>query len=242
MRASRLTLCFLVTVCCTLLPAQEIKSLDITSVPPRTQLRYPQAPPADCNAAGCVGGGYGGVLISEGAPDIRDPRALGVYLLRVTPTDIDPKQSFEAEFRVLNTGLAPIELPISPDLADLQPQDESVSFSYFSLALVVQTLNEGNLEMPFAGLIELYGLSDRENSMLMLRPGEWIRVIANVKFHEWPSDPMPAHVRGDFWLRRNTFRPHPGGGSTEVQNLYPNHTPTPVLSVRFVKSNSVRPK
>jgi len=78
----------------------------------------------------CVGGGYGGVGVGDGAPDRRDPHALGVYLLRVTPTDIDSTQPFEAEFRVLSTGLASIDLPVSPHLSDLQPTDASVVFVY----------------------------------------------------------------------------------------------------------------
>lgn len=139
MRARCLTLCVILAVCSTLLHAQEVKSLDITGLRPRTQLRYPPAPPADCDTAGCVGGGYGSLLVGDGAAHIHDPHALGVYLLRVTPTDIDPTQPFEAEFRVLNTGLAPIELPISPNLSDLQTEDEWATFSYFSLALVVYT-------------------------------------------------------------------------------------------------------
>src|SRR5215469_14102626 len=86
-----------------MLRAQEIKYLDLTSITQRTELRHPPAPPSNCDKASqdCVGGGYGGVGVGDGAPDRRDPHALGVYLLRVTPTDIDSTQPFEAEFRVL---------------------------------------------------------------------------------------------------------------------------------------------
>jgi hypothetical protein len=75
--------------------------------------------------------------VGDGAPDARDPRALGVVLDSVEPTDItlDP---FEAEFRIMNTGLVPIDLPIFPHLSDLQPADESQKFQYLSLALYVR--------------------------------------------------------------------------------------------------------
>ncbi len=56
-----------------------------------------------------------------------------IYLLRVTPTDIN--QPLQVEFKILNTGTAPIEIPVSPHLSDLQPDDESVAFSYFSKLL-----------------------------------------------------------------------------------------------------------
>ena len=153
-----------------------------------------------------------------------------MYLLRVAPTDIDPTQPFEAEFRVLNTGIAPIEVPVSPHLSDLQPSDESAAFSYFSLALVVQV--EGPQQgTPSVGFIQLFGAADHEGTMLVLKPGEWIRVRAQVKLQNWPP-PASTRARGEFWLRRNTFQPHPGGGFTNSENLYPNVTPTPWIDIR----------
>jgi hypothetical protein len=154
-------------------------------------------------------------------------------LLRVTPTDIDPTQPFEAVFRVLNTGLADIDLPVSPHLSDLQPADESVAFSYFSLALVVGVAGPQR-GMPSVGFVELYGSADHEGSILVLRPGEWITVRANVKLLSWPSALVDTNFRGEFWLRRNMFHPHPGGGFTQMENLYPNATPTPGISVHLL--------
>ncbi len=217
-----------------MLRAQEVKYIDLSLISQRTELRYPPAPPPDCKPdRSCVGGGYGGVGVGDGAPDRRDPHALGVYLLRVTPTDIDPAKPFQAEFRVLNTGLASIDLPVSPHLSDLQPSDESMVFSYSSLALVVQV--EGPQRgIPSVGFVELFGSGDHQGSTLVLRPGEWISVRANVKLRSWPSELVATRFRGEFWLRRNTFTPHPGGGFTKVQNLYPNATPTPGIAVRFV--------
>jgi hypothetical protein len=183
----------------------------------------------------CLGGGSGGGSVGDGAPDWRDPHALGIYLLRVTPTEINPAQPFRVEFKILNTGTAPIELPVSPHLSDLQPSDESVAFSYFSLALAVR--GEGETQRPdvaCVGFVELYGSPDHSESMMALRPGEWIRVSANVKLLTWPSEPASARFRGDFWLRKNTFHPHPGGQFIEAQNLYPNDTPTPFVAVRLL--------
>jgi hypothetical protein len=173
--------------------------------------------------------------MGDGAPDQRDPHALGIYLLRVTPTDIDPAEPFQVEFKVLNTGTAPMELPVSANLSDLQPTDESIAFDYFSLTLVVggKVEPEGPPE-SFVGFVELFGASEHAESMMVLRPGEWIRVSANVKLLTPPSGPVSARLKGDFWLRRNTFHPHAGGQFIEARNLYPNTTPTPVVAVRFL--------
>ena len=227
-------LCLLLT---SAMRAQEVKIIDLTVVQQRTELRHPAASVEDCTlGTSGVCGGIGGSSVGDGAPDRRDPHALAVYLLRVTPSDIDPAKPFEAEFRVLNTGLAPIELPISPHLSDLQPSDASVSFSYLSLALVVN--DEGLRIKQLVGFIQLYGAPDHEGSTLTLRPGQWMTVKANMKPPSSPAEPVTTRFHGDFWLRRNNFHPHPGGSFTEAQNLYPNATPTPGIPVRLLHSAS----
>src|SRR6266436_387751 len=216
-----------------LLNAQEIKYIDLTAVRQRTELRHPPAPQSDCKeGTGCIGSGYGGSILRDGAPNQRDPLALGISLMRVTPTDINPAEPFQVEFKVLNTGTAPIELPVSPHLSDLQPSDESVAFNYFSLALAVR--GEAEPEGPpvnSIGFIELFGSPDHAESMMVLRPGEWIRVSANIKLLSSPSKPVSVRFQGGFWVRRNTFHPHAGGQFIEANNLYPNSTPTPFVAV-----------
>ncbi len=236
---------FLVLAWPCFLTAQEVKYIDISNVRPRTELRHPPAPQSDCKEGmHCLGVGSGGVSVVDGAPDWRDPHALGIYLLRVVPTEISPGEPFQVEFKILNTGTAPIELPISPHLSDLQPNDESAVFGYFSLALVVQ--GEGETQRPDVvcmGFVELYGSPERPETMMVLRPGEWIRVSAHVKLLTWPSEPVSTRFRGDFWLRKNTFHPHPGGQFIETQNLYPNDTRTPYVAVRLLPLvGSERPK
>jgi hypothetical protein len=226
MIVSRMLPLLLLIAACMPLNGQEVRYIDLTVVPQRTELRYPPAPPAKCEPDGsCVSGGIGGASIADGAPDPRDPRALGIYVLRVSPTEIDPAKPFEAEFRVLNTGRVSIDLPVSPHLSDLQPDDPSLTFSYFSLALVTEMLVEPNVESRGLGFVQLYGSPDHEGTMITLQPGEWIRVKANIRLNTWPSKPSAARVYGALWLRKNTYRPHAGGSFTEVQNLYPNITP-----------------
>jgi hypothetical protein len=225
MIASRMLPLLLLIAACAPLNGQEVRYIDLTVAQQRTELRYPPAPPAKCEADGpCVSGGIGGAGVADGAPDPRDPRALGIYVLRVSPTEIDPGKPFETEFRVLNSGRVSIDLPVSPHLSDLQPDDPSLTFSYFSLALVTQIRVEPHAESSAFGFVQLYGLPDHEGTMITLQPGEWIRVKANITLSTWPSKPSAARVYGAFWLRKNRFHPHPGGSFTEVQNLYPNIT------------------
>lgn len=157
---------------------------------------------------------------------------LGIYLLGIHPRDIDPREDIEVEFKVLNTGLASIELPISPHLSDLQPSDASLPFTYSSLALVIRVEGEHPGCVPCAGYIQLYGLAHAKDSTVVLRPGEWIRVKARIALQPRPTG--AAQMRADFWLRTNTFSPLAGGEFTASQNLYPNATPTPTVGVRFL--------
>ena len=147
----------------------------------------------------------------------------------------NPAEPFEVEFQVRNTGSVPVQVPIWPYLSDLQPADESIPFTYLSIALVVRAEGGPHGEfVPALGFVELYGSPDDARSLLVLRPGEWLRVRANVKLHTWPLEPTSACLQGSFWLRRITFRPEPGGGFTEVQNLYPNNTVTPPIEVHLL--------
>jgi len=208
-----------------LLNAQEAKYIDLTVIQQRTELRYPPAPPPQCDGNECsFSGGVAGDSIADGAPDARDPRVLQIDVLRVSPADIDPKEPFEAEFRVLNTGRVPMDLPISPHLSDLQPDDASLSFTYFSLSLIVRLSVKPYAETRSFGLAVLFGSPDHEGTMVTLHPGEWIRVKANVRLTRYPLEPAEGRVYGAMWLRKNTYHPHPGSGSTEIQNLYPNIT------------------
>ena len=85
-----------------ILMAQEIKYIDITDLRQRTELRHPPAPQSDCKeGTGCIGGGYGGGSVGDGAPDQRDPHALGIYLLRVTPTDITQPSRSKSSLKFL---------------------------------------------------------------------------------------------------------------------------------------------
>lgn len=205
--------------------------VDLLNVKQRTELRFPPAP-SECRPDECVHGCVGGSFVADGAPNPRDQRALGVALDRVTPTDIT-LDAFEADFRLLNTGLAPIDAPVWPHLRDLQPSSELQPLSYLSLALEVRLSGTGPQQALGIGWVELYGSAERGDTIITLKPGEWVQVRANVKLHTWPTIPTEAQLRGDFWFHDNVFKPQDCGGFTEAVNIYPNHTLFPALAVHY---------
>jgi len=219
-----------------MLQAQEVRYVDLTGVLQRTELRRPPLPQPECKAGvACGSGGSVGVSIADGGSDSRDPRKLTVQILSVVPERIDPLQPIEVEFSVLNSGRVPIELPVWPHLSDLQPPDESQSFSYMSLALAVNVI-AGDAQQPIAGarsFVELYGSAVDARTMLVLGPGEWIRVRASVKFPS-PREAFPAWLKGTFWMHANTSYPRPGGSFKDVRNIYPNEGTAPPLPVQIL--------
>lgn len=226
-------------VCAGIIHAQEIKFIDLSNIRQRTELRSPPAAQSDCVPnQSCVGGGYGGGSVGDGGPDPRDPRALGVALDSIVPTDIT-LDAFEAEFRIINTGLVPFDVPVSPHLSDLQPSDEWQSFNYVSLAMEVRLSSAGPGQALGLGYVELYGAVEHENTIVTLRPGQWIRVKAKLKLHTWPSQPVECRLSTDFWIHKNVYKPHQGGAFTEAVNDYPNHTAFPsTITVRFSPTHS----
>src|SRR5262249_16902583 len=108
-------------------------------------------------------------------------------------------------------------------------------FIYFSLALVTKAKSEQQASaLSSVGYVQLYGAGDHKESMLTLEPGEWIRVRGEVNLWVCFSESVAISLQGEFWLRTNTFCPHLGGSSTEINNLYPNVTPTPATAVHFL--------
>jgi hypothetical protein len=161
-----------------------------------------------------------------------------VSLDSVGQTDItlDP---FEAELRIMNTGLVPIDLPVSPHLSDLQPADEWQRFQYLSLVLEVRLAATTPVQALGFGYVELYGSVEHEDTIVTLKPGQWIRVKANFKLHTWPSQPVEGQLWGDFWIHKNVYKPREGGAFTDMVNDYPNHSLlAPALSVHFSPTHS----
>lgn len=182
--------------------AQEVQYIDLTAAPQRVALRFPPPEVSDNGKAG-VGRGGGGGSVGDCAPDIRDPHAAAVYLDSVDASEIDPEQPVQVEFRFVNTGRLPLNIPVSPNRTDLQPSDPSVPFSYLSLALSVR-LRDGSI-----GYVQLYGAGDHKRTTRVLRPGEWIRVKADLKFNPPPIGCTSVTLKPGFYIHSNRFRATP---------------------------------
>jgi hypothetical protein len=199
--------------------AQEVQSIDLTTAPQRVALRYP--PPAPLTSGNGIASGGGGGSVSDCAPDIRDPHAAAVYLDGVDGKEIDPEQPFQAAFRFVNTGRLPINVPVSPDLSDLQPADPSVPFSYLSLGLVVRVRNN----IGSTGYVQLYGTVDHNGTTRVLKPGEWIRVKANLKLNPQPPSCTSLTLLPGFYMHSNRFSATSHGFWEDSHGICVNENP-----------------
>ena len=111
--------------------AQEVGFVDLTQIAAHTELRRP-APRSD-EATDHRGGG--GVVDSRhdhcdvpNAP--KDAGALRTTLVWLDRDEYVVGDHQKFEVRIENVGPAPVEMPFSPHLADLQPADASQTFGY----------------------------------------------------------------------------------------------------------------
>jgi hypothetical protein len=126
-----------------------------------------------------------------------------VSLEWIQTADIYPHEHLGMEVRVENVGPSSISVPIHPNLTDLQPGDPATRFEYYSLRLPLETTVPGSGLL--VGWLELYGSSSRPDTLLILRPGESIRVRGEIVVQRSYERVQIATVRTDFWLSKNVF-------------------------------------
>ena len=178
--------------------AQEVGFVDLTQIVARTELRRP-APRSD-EATDRRGGG--GIVDSRhdhcdvpNAPE--DAGALRTTLVWLDRDEYAVGDHQKFEVRVGNVGSAPVEVPFSPHLADLQPVDASQKFGY-SVARVEFWIGGTRWEWTSSegGDVALYGASQHPGTMLTMHPGEWVRIIGTGKITR-PEDVMRLIRNGD---------------------------------------------
>src|SRR5579859_3983231 len=170
MKANVLRILAFALMCCSVLAAAEAQ-LTVDATVPIRKLRWDTG-----------GGSVGGI----GA---RIP--LSVTLQRAGDTEA-ASGPIKVAFIVTNTGKDEFQVPISPQPADFEPDDPNTEYTVTSLNLGVMEVNphamlrEGHIvyEGPpvLKGGAHLYGKSDAPGTMLSLRPGQSIRVLAIVWF------------------------------------------------------------
>jgi len=183
---------YLIVVVAAILPtvaiAQEIRLIDLSRVDQPSPLRP-----------------FGSTIenLSCGGSKELFPHRAKASLVWIESTDLHPEQRIALEIRIENVGPAPINLPINPRLADLQPEDPHTRFEYYSLRLGLEA------GVPAGGLLigsfELYGSPANPNTFLMLQPGQSIRVKGEVLMPRWYAMNQNVTLSAEFWLSKLVF-------------------------------------
>jgi hypothetical protein len=156
-------------------PAQEVASLDLTKVEVRLGFRRPQ--PTSPGPHG------GGAQEMRQCPDkTHNAGGLRATLLSLDRTHYQVGDEPRFEVIVENAGSAPIKVPFSPHLADLQPQDPAQEFGYQELQIELWIEAGEQWSANGGGSAILYGAADHANTMVTLNPGESVRIIAKGHF------------------------------------------------------------
>ena len=113
--------------------------------------------------------------------------ALRTALLSLDRTHYQVGDKPKFEVTIENVDSTPIRIPISPDLADLQPKDPAQKFNYSELQTVLWIAAGTEWSANTGGVISLYGADDHADTMLTLNPGESVRIIGEGKF-SLPAD------------------------------------------------------
>lgn len=157
-------------------PAQEVASVDLTQVAARVDLRRPPA-------TSPITGGYHHTQNTWPCYGSKhNVGSLHTSLVSLDRTKYHVGDESRFEVTVENAGSEPIRIPFSPHLADLQSADAGQQFAYYSLQISLWIEANGRWSANTAGSAVLYGADEHEGTMLTLKPGESIRIIANGHF------------------------------------------------------------
>jgi len=225
---------------------QEVAYLDLTDVTPRTQLHHPQAPPAKCNSNHiCTGtvGGSGSLSVGCGG-DTDKTHALQTNLMWIDRIEYLDGGRAQVEVQIQNVGEAPIGIPWSPHLSDLQPSDETAKFQAYNL-LVGLFLHWGEGNSESLGWIYLYGVPSQKETMLTLLPGEWARIRGSIDIELDHADgfvlPKPGadqKATAESELRHVEYTPVAGGVSLSITDLYPRQVHGNEMVIHVAPSRS----
>lgn len=188
---------------CLPLGAQEVGYWDLTNVAPRDRTRQPRS---GRYSGGGVGRGNGGPSEPKGP-------------VRVTLVAVDGSQARSAreltyEVKIENVGDEVIQVPLDPNLADMEPPEPEASYEYTSAGIGLDLADDAG-PIVVRGL-GLYGSAANPGTLKSIAPGEWIRVRAKARLFPGvvteaerldallrSTGPIPA--RASFATRRCSF-------------------------------------
>jgi hypothetical protein len=125
------------------------------------------------------------------------------------------------EIKIENTGGSNIEIPWTPSLADLEPSDSTLSYSYLD-ATVYLSLIEPDSHQSLDLFRDFYGSKDLPWTVRELRPKQFIVIRARVRLdtdEEWlnkklkEAQPLPLKASADFRLGMTIYSPNANGDS-----------------------------
>lgn len=159
--------------------AQQVGFVDLSHVTPQLNLRRPPA------KDGQPSGPRGGMHAYRSCHSETKDGALQTTLLSLDRTDYVVGDRPVFEVQIENVGSTSIRVPSSANLSDLQSADAAEKFAYSTLELTLW-IGGANWSGNTGGGTTLYGNDSRPGTMLTLRPGEWVRIIAkgNVRLPE----------------------------------------------------------
>ena len=135
---------------------QDIGYLDLMTPAPRLPTRSPKR----SSVSAC--GGIGGPVTT---PDVT------VTLVSLDKNIYSLGEEITFEAKVENSGKETIEIPWTPDLAGLEPSDQTEYFSYRSASFVITlTVPDSDHYLSIAGFS--YGSTDLPGTIRELRPGQ----------------------------------------------------------------------
>ena len=120
--------------------------------------------------------------------------------LRTTLVSLDRaeyKVGDEVAFEVTieNIGSTKVQIPFSPHLADLQPEDPGQKFAYLDLSVVLW-LGGRQWKTTAAGVgAMLYGDDGHPGTILTLQPGESVRITGRDRIRPLEDSIVVAHIR-----------------------------------------------
>jgi hypothetical protein len=218
--------------------AQEVAYINLVGITQRTALR--QVPPKCPAGDSCVGGGFGGGIGGQCGTDAKSTQTARVRIVWADSVSYEDGEEGEWEATVENVGREDLHLPASMHLADLQPEDPSLAFRYVQMSLGPNVwIRSGTAHFEN---VTLYGFSGAPDSIIALKPGEWIRLRGRSKITLMSRHPVEGPL--DAWLvfQKVTYTSSPERSGTVSAPACPNikSKEGPVVRVLPASSQSTK--